>query len=361
MSSPYMIKIIDAPNQPKGSVALLVSGQNLSTGQIRARFKRWGHKKPYLSINGWQVAEAWLDLDVVVDPITPDEFKVILLPHISYALEEGSNYILTLMSSDSVFFDQPIRWSITHRTLMGSPSNPVVTHPTSVPNITDGQDDMDCWRAALTANTKESITQFLLNFPNSRFREEAITALKAFLPEYILVRTTWVSNGRAAPYGIDTCVFMLTNLSKVRSDLDFISSFATDQETESDLRISSCQSIKNLGSENTNDPDSKIESIIIELPLVPMDIQQLALSLSMDTRVDMNIGFEAINAKVEIINAKNEELLKTLFLAERKFGINGRVIIILQRSEKEWILSEVDDFFNDGILGVCRRFGVSTT
>jgi stress response protein SCP2 len=406
MPSPNTIVIVDASDHQRGSVALVVSGSSLAAGPIRARFMRWGYKKAYLHKDGWNVAESWLDLNATLT--LTGELNVILLPRITYNLEEGSNYVLTLEAAGSIFVECPVRWSIAQRRGMAPEKPPVAS---SVPNkeppndegawrvacqigsreayhsflskyanshfaadartaieLIDRQFELtnairseeEAWLEAKQSNSKEVITNFLLTYPDGRFSEEGRLALKLFMPDRLLVRTLWTSAGRAAPYGPDTCVFLLNAQGLVRNDRDFISGFATDQETGGVLCASACQSVKNIGVITDEALHSGTETITFDLPLVPSEVRALAISLSLDTRVDKSVGFEAIRATIELLDPIKNEVLNTLVLPEGGFGVKGRIVLVIRRAGNYWVMSENADSFEDGIFGICRRFGIVT-
>ena len=379
---------------------------------------RWGHKKPYLSEQGWQVAEAWISLTADVVPEAPRVIQVTLPPGITSYLEEGSNYVISLEQAGGRLLERPIRWSIAHSsgTLTSEVEAPrqlapVVSAPASVVSSPAGESDETvwlmaeqlgtqeayqaflgkfpqsrfasqakqalaglvrqtqfdqatlrdelAWTEASAANTRQGYTKYLLSYPEGRYKVAATLALNAILPDQILIRTKWLSRGQAPPYGVDTCVFMLTENQRVRSDRDFVSGFATDGSTGADLSISSCQSVKHLGTALVAGEPSGVETIATELPLVAGDIQYIAISLSIDGRVPAPVGLESINAELEIVDATQGQVLRTFALNEGQFGIQALVIAVLQRTGMTWSLHACEDVFEDGIAGVCRHFGLT--
>ncbi len=418
MGPTYSIEVFQAKSPPRGHIILCIRGPDLSPSGVRIRFMRWGHKKPYLGDEGWQVAEAWISLTAVVIPDVPGDLQVTLPPSITSYLEEGSNYIFSLERAGSRLLERPIRWAIAHKVGM-QPSvveaprkpTPVVTPMTaavsSPPEESDEtvwlkaaqlgtreayqaflgkfpksgfapqaqqalaalvrqtqfdqatREDELAWAEASTANTRKSYTKYLLGHPEGRYKTAATSALNAILPDHVLIRTKWFSHGQAIPYGVDTCVFMLTEHQRVRSDRDFISGFATDGATGADLSISSCQSVKHLGTAMVTGKASGVETITTELPLVAGDIKYIAVSLSIDNRVPAKIGLESIDAELEIVDATQSRVLQTFALKEGQFGIQARVMAVLQRTGATWSLEACEDVFEDGIAGVCRHFGVT--
>ena len=415
MASTYFIAVFEVQTLPRGNVFLRISGPDLRVGEVRTRVMRWGHKKPFLGNQGWQVAEAWIPLMAEGFEEARTEIKVVLPTSVTTYLEEGSNYVFSLEREGKVVLERPIRWAVsygeaTSRQVVEAPQFPaqdvpaLTTRTSAQQEVTDeanwlvavqlgtresykafltkfpqsrfvpeaeqalarliaqsqydsvAREDEVAWAAASKVNTRESYTNYLLSFPQGRYKASAISALDSIFPDQVLICTRWSSK---TPYGVDTCVFLLTEQMRVRSDHDFISGFATDQATGTVLSISPCQSIKHLGLRLNDDDQSGVETIAVELPLVSDEIKYIAVSLSIDNRISAPIGLEAVDAELEVVDTIQGRILHTFSMKAGQFGIQATVIAVLQRLDATWSLVQCEDVFGGGIAAVCRRFGVT--
>lgn len=85
--------------------------------------------------------------------------------------------------------------------------------------------------------------------------------------------------GAAAPYGIDTCAFLLTPVGQVRGDAGFISNWATDPDTNAVLRHSPCGSVRNSGINKDSERHAS-EALEIDLDQVPAEIEKITVTVS---------------------------------------------------------------------------------
>lgn len=402
----YRIEIAETGEGGERGVGLIVSGPNLVAGMMRARFKHHGYPRPYLHLHGWDVADNWIEMPAELT--RSDQLTLSLPPALEKHFEENNNYLIELNLLGSESLKQGVRWSVSSsaNARVSKPSTfvspavaPVAATTSEVREdmawrVAQGIDSREAyaaflaahpssrhvdearsaltrhasaarpadpeelaWRAASDADSKASWTAFMIAYPHGTYAERAKVQLALFMPPCLTVRTRWSVIGAAAPYGVDTCAFLLNAASVVRGDADFISSWATETDTKTVLHHSLCTSVRNLGVTNDN-ARQKTETIAIELDQVPRDIEMIAITVSLNPNAGPHHSLSAVDSTMELIDAARSEVLLDAQIGEGAVSMRGQVILVLRRHGADWRLHRSSEAFKGGIFGLCERFGI---
>jgi stress response protein SCP2 len=407
MAVTLKIRVVETVEQGRRMTALVIADPFLQAGALRARFRRWGHKQPYLHSPGWEVGECWIDL--VASKTLSGELIVPLPPELSCHMEAYSNYEVTLEQVEGRRMEQAIRWSL------AAPRPPLKDHgatgviPAAPPSVSTATDQAawraaqeldsrqaylgfftahpgsahadaarqaltrlaqaalngiaaedDAWRVASAVGDKAAFTKFVLAYPEGRYAGRAKKQLEAFLPDQLVVRTGWSANGAVPSYGVDTCAFLLASEGVVRHDSDFISSWATDRITGAALQDSTCESVRYAGLAYDRANDRHIETLSLRLDQVAVEVEAIAITLSIDTRASARIDLRALNPVMEVEDTVRGKILATYEFGHEELSSKGLVAVMLMRCGADWLLKRSYDAIEDGIVGLCHRFGVVT-
>jgi len=401
----YRIRLAETGVEER-SLGLVVTGPNLVNGVVRACFKRWGYPRPYLHLHDWDVAENWIELQGHITG--PDQLTLPMPSALARHFDENSNYLIKLDPLGDGPVQQGVRWSMSSgaRAPVNKPpaaiapavverdpgmsetradmawqtaqeldsreaySAFIAAHPSSrhadearsalarlAPTARSVDSEELAWRAACEADSKASWTAFMIAHSDGAYAERAKAKLAAFMPPRLVVRTRWSVIGAAAPYGIDTCAFLLTPAGQVRGDADFISNWATDPDTNAILRHSPCGSVRNSGISKDSERHAN-ESLEIDLDQVPPEIDKIAVTVSMNVDAARQHCLPAVDSTTELIDTARGEVLVAWQSGHGAVGSRGRVMLMLQRHGTDWKLHRSSETFEDGIYGLCKRFGI---
>jgi tellurium resistance protein TerD len=362
----------------RGWVGIHIRGLALPKGATQVRLFDWGHKKPYLGLRDWQVAEHWCDVQAVSGE-SGNLDGVLLSPAITRLLEQGSNYRLSIRVDDVIEFDRPVRWGGFTTNHPGARAPTVVAQASDLPTMPAGkaltpeligqqnQDsekkaDATAWAAAVADGGKRACETYLLLHPTGDFADAARDALACFLPHQILIRSSF-SNARSPiqTYNLDLCVFLLSDQKKVRGDRDFICSYAIEEGTGESLATSICGSVTHIGKISISERNLTSESIIIDLNQIPTDIFSIALTVSLDPRAPSHIGLDSIEcAVIEVIDKTTSECLLSFNFKKGQFGVKGNLVAEIIRCGADWKILGRERSFEGGLDDMCVFFGVTT-
>jgi stress response protein SCP2 len=392
----------------RGWVGVQFRGLALSKGATQVSFLRWGHKQPYLGMQGWQVAETWCDVQAVSGEAgTIDD--VLLPPEITGLLEQGSNYKISIRVDGVTRLDRPVRWGGIATNSPGARGANVMAEAVDLPNsleektwqrvshdkdepaliefiknypksphisaaktllqeIAERKDnesghnaDAKAWATVVADDSKTAYETYLRQRSGGAFEDEARKALASFLPHQILIRSSYSSaNFPIKAYDLNTCVFLLSDQKKVRVDRDFVCSFAVEDATGASLATSGCGSVINLKENKTSQGNLNSESITINLNQIPADICSIALTVSLDPNAPPKTGLESIDfAVVEVFDTATSACLLSIDFKMGQFGVKGNFIAEIMRRGADWKIVSRDSAFEGGIDAICAFFGVA--
>jgi tellurium resistance protein TerD len=168
----------------------------------------------------------------------------------------------------------------------------------------------------------------------------------------ILIGLGW--DARATDGGnfdLDGSLFALNSSEKVRSDSDFI--FYNNLK-------SSDGSIQHTGDNTTGEGDGDDEAIKVALDKVPIDIEKMAISVTIHEANARKQNFGMVkNAFIRIVNSDNNQEIARFDLSEDMSTEISMIFGEIYRHNGEWKFKAIGQGFKDGLSALCRNFGVN--
>lgn len=159
-------------------------------------------------------------------------------------------------------------------------------------------------------------------------------------------RTT---NGAA--FDLDASALLVGPNGKVRSDADFIF-----YKQLSDA----VGSVVHQGDNLTGAGDGDDEQILIDLTLVPADIDRVVIVVSIYDAAARGQNFGQVrNSYVRILNKDTDTELANFELGEEVASENSVIFAEVYRHNGDWKFKAVGQGFTDGLGGIARDFGVN--
>ncbi|WP_028544481.1 TerD family protein [Paenibacillus taiwanensis] len=152
-------------------------------------------------------------------------------------------------------------------------------------------------------------------------------------------------------FDLDASSFCLNASGKVSSDADFI--FYNNP-------VNTNGSIRSTGDNRTGEGSGDDESVHIQLADVPTAVEKVAFCITIHEAQARNQNFgQVANAYVRVVNEQTGEELIRYDLGE-DFSIETAVVVgELYRHGAEWKFSAVGSGYKDGLVGLCRDYGVT--
>ena len=170
----------------------------------------------------------------------------------------------------------------------------------------------------------------------------------------IMVGLGWDVNRLKLPgtadFDLDASAFLLGSNGKCVSDQDFV--FYGNLEHGSG-------SVKHMGDNLTGEGDGDDEQIMVDLSMVPANIEKIAFTVTIYDAVKRGQNFGQVsNAFIRIVDyATGEEILR-YDLAE-DFSIETAVVVgELYRYNGEWKFNAIGSGFQGGLLALCGHYGI---
>lgn len=155
-----------------------------------------------------------------------------------------------------------------------------------------------------------------------------------------------------ADFDLDASAFLITNTGKVRSDADFI--FYRQL-------ASTCGSVKHTGDNRTGAGDGDDETILVDLSLVPADVQKVVFTVTIYDHVARRQNFGMVSeAFIRIYdqNQTNGAEIARFDLSEEASNVTAMIFAELYRHNNEWKFKAVGQGFNNGLGELAKNFGV---
>ena len=151
-------------------------------------------------------------------------------------------------------------------------------------------------------------------------------------------------------FDLDAAAFLLTENGKISRTEDFI--FYGNLEHPSGA-------VKHLGDNLTGVDDGDDEQIVIDLSLVPENIQKIAFTVTIyDAEVRRQNFGQVSNAFIRIYNKANGEELLRYDLGE-DFSIETAAVFgELYRHNGEWKFNAIGSGYQGGLAALCENYGV---
>lgn len=152
-------------------------------------------------------------------------------------------------------------------------------------------------------------------------------------------------------FDLDAAAFLLTENGKISCSEDFV--FYGNLQHPSGA-------VTHLGDNLTGAGDGDDEQVVIDLSMVPQNIQKIAFSVTIydaDAR-RQNFG-QVNNAFIRIYNKENGEELLRYDLGE-DFSIETAAVFgELYRNNDEWKFNAIGSGYQGGLAALCENYGVA--
>ena len=168
----------------------------------------------------------------------------------------------------------------------------------------------------------------------------------------IMVGLGWDVNAfdSGTSFDLDTAAFMTGANGKCPSEKEFI--FYGNLEHTS-------ASVKHLGDNLTGNGDGDVEQILIDLSLIPANVEKIAFTVTIydaETR-RQNFG-QVSNSFIRIVDERTGQELIRYDLGE-DFSIETAVVVgELYRHNGEWKFNAMGSGFQGGLAALCGHFGI---
>ena len=168
----------------------------------------------------------------------------------------------------------------------------------------------------------------------------------------ILIGLGWDTRSTdGVDFDLDASVFLVGTTGKVRSDADFI--FYNNLK-------SADGSVEHTGDNLTGEGDGDDEAVKVNLPLVPADVDKLAVSVTIHDAAVRNQSFGQVsNAFIRVVNDDNGTEIARYDLSEDASTETAMVFGQVYRNGAEWKFRAVGQGFAGGLGPLAQSFGVN--
>jgi tellurium resistance protein TerD len=152
-------------------------------------------------------------------------------------------------------------------------------------------------------------------------------------------------------FDLDASAILVGANGKVRSDADFI---FYKQLTDA------AGSVTHQGDNLTGDGDGDDEQILIDLNLVPREIERIIIVVSIYDAAARGQKFGQVrNSYIRVVNNETQSVVANYDLGEEMSGENSVIFAEIYRYAGEWKVKAVAQGYTDGLGGIARDFGVN--
>jgi tellurium resistance protein TerD len=152
-------------------------------------------------------------------------------------------------------------------------------------------------------------------------------------------------------FDLDASAFLVTASGKVRGESDFI--FYNQKE-------SSCKSVIHTGDNRTGEGDGDDESLIVNLPKVPTDVDKIIFVVTIHDADNRRQNFGQVGgAFIRIVNQAGGQELVRFDLAEDAATETAMVFAELYRNNGEWKFRAVGQGYAGGLKAMCAQYGMN--
>lgn len=168
----------------------------------------------------------------------------------------------------------------------------------------------------------------------------------------IIVGLGWdarVTDGSA--FDLDASAFLLNEGGKVRSDADFI---FYNNKTSAD------GSVVHQGDNQTGSGDGDDETVQIELPKIPADVQKVAFTVTIHEAEARKQNFGQVgNAYIRVVNKADGKEIARYDLSEDYSTETAMIFGEIYRNSNEWKFKAIGQGFAGGLGPLAKNFGVN--
>jgi tellurium resistance protein TerD len=157
-----------------------------------------------------------------------------------------------------------------------------------------------------------------------------------------------VTNG--ADFDLDASAILVGANGKVRSDDDFI--FYNQLEDKAG-------SVIHQGDNRTGAGDGDDEQIVVNLSLIPADIEKVVIVVSIDKAQERGQSFGQVrNSYIRVLNDDTDTEIVRYDLGEEVAAENSVLFADIYKHGGEWKFRAVGQGYTDGLGGIARDFGI---
>ena len=154
-----------------------------------------------------------------------------------------------------------------------------------------------------------------------------------------------------AEFDLDASAFMLNAAGKVRSDADFIF-YNQPKSVEG--------AVQHSGDNRTGAGDGDDESIIVDLSLVPADVEKIAVCVTIHAAEERRQNFGMVSsAYIRCIDAGSNAEVAKYDLSEDASVETAMIFGEIYRNNGDWKFKAIGQGFAGGLGPLAKNFGVS--
>ena len=154
-----------------------------------------------------------------------------------------------------------------------------------------------------------------------------------------------------AEFDLDASAFMLNAAGKVRSDADFIF-YNQPKSVEG--------AVQHSGDNRTGAGDGDEESIIVDLSLVPADVEKIAVCVTIHAAEERRQNFGMVSsAYIRCIDAGSNAEVAKYDLSEDASVETAMIFGEIYRNNGDWKFKAIGQGFQGGLGPLAKNFGVS--
>ncbi len=152
-------------------------------------------------------------------------------------------------------------------------------------------------------------------------------------------------------FDLDAAAFLCADNGKVTSDADFV--FYSNTKHASGA-------VEHTGDNRTGEGEGDDEAILVDLSLVPANIQTISFTATIYDAENRHQNFGQVsNAYIRVVDqATGTELIR--YDLGEDFSIETAIVVgSLYRNGSEWKFNAVGSGFQGGLYALCQNFGVN--
>ena len=152
-------------------------------------------------------------------------------------------------------------------------------------------------------------------------------------------------------FDLDAAAFLCADNGKVTSDADFV--FYSNTKHASGA-------VEHTGDNRTGEGEGDDEAILVDLSLVPANIQTISFTATIYDAENRHQNFGQVsNAYIRVVDqASGTELIR--YDLGEDFSIETAIVVgSLYRNGSEWKFNAVGSGFQGGLYALCQNFGVN--
>ena len=160
-------------------------------------------------------------------------------------------------------------------------------------------------------------------------------------------------------FDLDASVFLCGADGKVHKDSDFVF-YGSAHKTADGKPSNDNNSVIHTGDNRTGAGDGDDESIMVNVPNLPADIEKIGIAVTIYDADKRNQTFGQVeNAYIRVVDAASNTELIRYDLSEDYSSETAIVVAELYKHGGEWKFNAIGSGFNEGLLGLCRNYGVN--